>query len=111
MIRRLLMRDFSRPPSLCQRRWNFCYVLLPMSAHRRWTQSRELSQFSALAAHQLSHFRYAWEEKKTIRLKTWLENQNHAQELLLLVVMLGTCMFIGDGLLTPAILGEKLASS
>ncbi|KAG0567231.1 hypothetical protein KC19_7G120000 [Ceratodon purpureus] len=67
------------------------------------TQSRKLSQFSAQAEHQLTHFHYAWEEKKPSRVKTWLENHKHAQELLLLVVMLGTCMFIGDGVLTPAI--------
>ena len=69
-------------------------------------QARKLSKFSAHAEHQLSHF--AWEEKKPSKTKTWLENHEYAQQVLLFVVMMGTCMFIGDGVLTPAISGEKL---
>jgi hypothetical protein len=72
------------------------------------TQSRKFSQFSAQVEYQLSHFHYAWEEKKSSRVKMWLQNHKHAQEVLLLVVMLGTCMFISDGVLTLAILDENL---
>jgi len=70
-------------------------------------QSRKLSQFTAIADSQLSHFHTAWEEKPS-KVKKWLEHHKHAQEILLFVVMLGTCMLIGDGILTPAISGEKI---
>ena len=38
----------------------------------------------------------------------WLEHHKTAQKVLLFVVMLGTCMLIGDGILTPAISGNDL---
>ena len=75
-------------------------------------QSRKLSQFTADGDSQLSHFHNAWgEDKEPSRMKKWLENHKNAQGLLLFVVMLGTCMLIGDGVLTPAISGEKLLSA
>ena len=72
-------------------------------------QARKFSRFTAQADSQLSHFHVAaWEDKKPSKVKKWLENHKLAQQVLLLVVMLGTCMLIGDGVLTPAISGEKL---
>jgi KUP system potassium uptake protein len=73
-------------------------------------QVRKHSHFTAQADSQLSHFHRTstWEDKKSSRVKKWLENHKHAQEVLLLVVMLGTCMLIGDRVLIPAISGEKL---
>lgn len=74
-------------------------------------QSRKLSQFTVMADSQLSHFHNAWGEvKEPSRVKKWLEQHKNAQGILLFVVMLGTCMLIGDGVLTPTISGEKLLS-
>ncbi|KAH7677772.1 KUP system potassium uptake protein [Dioscorea alata] len=43
------------------------------------------------------------ETKNGSRVKTWLEKHKNLHTALLAVVMLGTCMVIGDGVLTPAI--------
>lgn len=43
------------------------------------------------------------ETKNGSRVKTWLEKHKNLHTALLGVVMLGTCMVIGDGVLTPAI--------
>ncbi|XP_072961246.1 putative potassium transporter 8 [Typha angustifolia] len=43
------------------------------------------------------------ETKDTSRIKIWLEKHKNLHISLLVVVMLGTCMVIGDGVLTPAI--------
>ncbi|MCO5594469.1 hypothetical protein L7F22_048499 [Adiantum nelumboides] len=44
-------------------------------------------------------------DEKTVAGKTtrWLEGNCYAQKLLVLLVLFGTCMLIGDGILTPAI--------
>ncbi|XP_015575756.2 potassium transporter 2 isoform X1 [Ricinus communis] len=42
-------------------------------------------------------------EKKNSRVKTYLEKHKGLHTALLILVLLGTCMVIGDGLLTPAI--------
>lgn len=47
--------------------------------------------------------------KNSSRVKTVLENHKSLHVALLILVLLGTCMVIGDGLLTPAISG-KLSS-
>ena len=39
------------------------------------------------------------------RIKEWLEKHKNLQTALLIMVMIGTCMVIGDGVLTPAISG------
>eukprot|EP01018_Ginkgo_biloba_P020420 Gb_34361 [translate_table: standard] len=39
------------------------------------------------------------------RTKRWLEKKSYRQNALLILVVLGTCMVIGDGILTPAISG------
>lgn len=43
------------------------------------------------------------EKKYRLKVKDFLEKHNNFHTVLLLVVMLGTCMVIGDGLLTPAL--------
>ena len=48
------------------------------------------------------------ETKNGSRVKTWLEKHKNLHTALLGVVMLGTCMVIGDGVLTPAISGNLL---
>ncbi|GLT49478.1 hypothetical protein SLA2020_230300 [Shorea laevis] len=37
------------------------------------------------------------------RTKTWLESQRYMKQLLIILVIIGSCMVIGDGILTPAI--------
>lgn len=51
--------------------------------------------------------------KNSSRVKTVLENHKSLHVALLILVLLGTCMVIGDGLLTPAISGKlsRLACS
>lgn len=44
--------------------------------------------------------------KNSSRVKTVLENHKSLHIALLILVLLGTCMVIGDGLLTPAISGK-----
>lgn len=40
--------------------------------------------------------------------KKWLESKHWRKRALLLIVLVGTCMMIGDGILTPAISGKLL---
>ena len=42
--------------------------------------------------------------------KKWLESKESRKTALLFVVLLGTCMMIGDGILTPAISGNQQPS-
>lgn len=46
------------------------------------------------------------ENKNSSKLKTLLERHKRLHTALLILVLLGTCMVIGDGLLTPAISGK-----
>ncbi|KAH0851124.1 hypothetical protein HID58_094969, partial [Brassica napus] len=39
--------------------------------------------------------------------KKWLESRHSKKRALLVIVLLGTCMMIGDGILTPAISGDN----
>ena len=48
--------------------------------------------------------------KRAQILKSFLEKHTYLRTVLLLVVLLGTCMVIGDGVLTPAISGETFYS-
>lgn len=50
-------------------------------------------------------------EKNTSKVKMMLEKHKALHTSLLIVVLLGTCMVIGDGLLTPAISGKNPFSS
>ncbi|XP_047324893.1 potassium transporter 2-like isoform X2 [Impatiens glandulifera] len=54
----------------------------------------------ALSTYKLEH---PPEKKNTSRVKKLLENHKFLHTALLILVLLGTCMVIGDGLLTPAI--------
>lgn len=50
------------------------------------------------------------EDKNNSKWKTVLEKHTTLHTALLVLVLLGTCMVIGDGLLTPAISGRKKGS-
>ena len=49
-------------------------------------------------------------EKNSIagKVKQWLEGNRYSQKLLVALVLLGTSMLIGDGILTPAISGIEI---
>jgi KUP system potassium uptake protein len=69
--------------------------------------ARKLSEHSAKSDSQLSHFhRIGDSVVGGNKFRVWLEGNKKAQQVLLAVVMMGTCMLIGDGVLTPAISGE-----
>ncbi|CAL9127820.1 unnamed protein product [Musa textilis] len=57
------------------------------------------------ADEELSTYRYESHPESSYkpRIKTWIEKHKNLHVVLLIVVMLGTCMVIGDGVLTPAI--------
>lgn len=59
------------------------------------------------ADEELSTYRYECHPESSYRprIKTWIEKHKNLHVVLLIVVMLGTCMVIGDGVLTPAISG------
>jgi len=69
--------------------------------------AKKLSLFTSSIDSQLSHF-HNREVNKPSKVGKWLEYHKYGQQVLLFIVMLGTCMLIGDGVLTPAISGEKL---
>ncbi|CAL9152925.1 unnamed protein product [Musa hybrid cultivar] len=58
-----------------------------------------------VADEELSTYKYECPPEITnrSRIKVWLEKHKNLHVALLIVVMLGTCMVIGDGILTPAI--------
>ncbi|XP_078159777.1 potassium transporter 2 [Carex rostrata] len=78
---------FALYSSIC-RHTNVC--LLP----NRQVADEELSTYK---------LEYPKETKHSSRMKIWLEKHRNLHIALLVVVMLGTCMVIGDGVLTPAI--------
>lgn len=43
--------------------------------------------------------------------KRWLESRRYKKNVILILVLIGTCMVIGDGILTPAISGEYLVKA
>ena len=45
------------------------------------------------------------EKSFAAKTKRWLEEQESAKRAILILVLVGTCMVIGDGILTPAISG------
>lgn len=45
------------------------------------------------------------EKSFAAKTKRWLEHQTFRKNALLMLVLVGTCMVIGDGILTPAISG------
>lgn len=62
----------------------------------------------ALSTYLLEH---PPEKKKHSKVKLLLEKHRALHTALLILVLLGTCMVIGDGLLTPAISGTFSSSS
>jgi hypothetical protein len=62
----------------------------------------ELTTYSRTTFHEKSF------AAKTQR---WLEGQAFIKSTILILVLVGTCMVIGDGILTPAISGMKSESS
>ena len=61
----------------------------------------------ALSTYKLEH---PPEKKSSSRVKMYLEKHKVLHTALLILVLLGTCMVIGDGVLTPAISGKPLSS-
>ena len=61
-----------------------------------------------VADEELSTYKYECPPEITnrSRIKVWLEKHKNLHVALLIVVMLGTCIVIGDGILTPAISGD-----
>lgn len=49
-------------------------------------------------------------DKKSIagKVQQWLEKNRYSQKLLVILVLVGTSMLIGDGILTPAISGTEI---
>lgn len=68
--------------------------------------NRQLAD-EALSTYKLEH---PPEKEKSSRLKVVLEKCKALHTALLILVLLGTCMVIGDGVLTPAISGRRLSS-
>ena len=62
----------------------------------------------ALSTYKLEN---APEKKNSSRVKMYLEKHKFLHTALLILVLLGTCMVIGDGVLTPAISGKIHSSS
>ncbi|CAM6096177.1 unnamed protein product [Calypogeia fissa] len=63
----------------------------------------EANPVQDIEGRRLSHLFKLEDRPKYSRTKEFLENNRKAQQLLLFFVMMGTCMLIGDGILTPAI--------
>ena len=63
-----------------------------------------------VADEELSTYKleYPPEVAQRSRVKDWLEKHKKLHTALLVMVMIGTCMVIGDGVLTPAISGTLL---
>ncbi len=62
----------------------------------------------ALSTYKMEH---PPEKNNNSRVKMYLEKHKGLHTALLILVLLGTCMVIGDGLLTPAISGESISSN
>ncbi|KAF3641281.1 Potassium transporter 4 [Capsicum annuum] len=65
------------------------------------------------ADEELSTYKYGFAGQSTSSsgLKRFLEKHKKSRTILLIVVLLGACMVIGDGILTPAMSGEVLVLS
>ena len=59
----------------------------------------ELTTYSRTTFHEHSY---------AAKTKRWLEGHASRKNMLLILVLVGTCMLIGDGILTPAISGTPL---
>lgn len=61
------------------------------------------------ADEELSAYKYGFSGQSTacLPLKRFLEKHKKSRTVLLIVVLLGACMVIGDGVLTPAMSGRQ----
>lgn len=48
------------------------------------------------------------EKSLAAKIKRWLEGHQFRKNVILILVLFGTCMAVGDGILTPAISGEYM---
>lgn len=56
-----------------------------------------------------TYSRHTYEENSlAAKVKGWLESHAYKKNVLLILVLVGTCMAIGDGILTPVISGELI---
>lgn len=62
------------------------------------------------ADEELSAYKYgpSSQQASSLPLKRFLEKHKKSRTVLLLVVLLGACMVIGDGVITPAISGKPV---
>lgn len=60
-----------------------------------------------IADEELSTYKLECSSERTDKscIKVWLEKHKKLHTALLIMVLIGTCMVIGDGVLTPAISG------
>ncbi|OMO89997.1 potassium transporter [Corchorus olitorius] len=75
------------------------YSLICRHARVSLLPNRQVAD-EALSTYKLEH---PPEKKSSSRVKMYLEKHKFLQSALLILVLLGTCMVIGDGVLTPAI--------
>ena len=56
-----------------------------------------------------TYSRQTYDEKSlAAKIKRWLEGHQFRKNAILILVLFGTCMAVGDGILTPAISGQCL---
>jgi KUP system potassium uptake protein len=56
-----------------------------------------------------TYSRHTYDEKSlAAKIKRWLEGHRFRKNIIFIIVLFGTCMAIGDGILTPAISGGHL---
>lgn len=79
------------------------YSLICRHAKVSLLPNRQVADES-LSTYKLEH---ASENKNSSKMRTLLEKHKGLHTALLILVLLGTCMVIGDGLLTPAISGMR----
>lgn len=82
------------------------YSLICRHARVSLLPNRQVAD-EALSTYKLEH---PPEKKSSSRVKMYLEKHKVLHTALLILVLLGTCMVIGDGVLTPAISGKPLNS-
>lgn len=82
------------------------YSLLCQHANIGQDAGDDNQEMSGPRRSQLSEHAASTKQNRT---KRFLEGSVAAQRVLLFVVMMGTCMLVGDGILTPAISGTALS--
>jgi hypothetical protein len=82
------------------------YSLLCRHANVSLLPNRQLAD-EELSTYKLEHSSQVTDRS---RLKKWLQKHKNLRTALLLMVMVGTCMVIGDGVLTPALSGRRAAA-